>query len=78
MATIQISVEVHTFFKNSRFFSNIDPFQYQVCPKSTHENRARGNRKTVKWLEMITKSNFRTLKLKSHEEYLIYGTYFIK
>ena len=27
---------------------------------------------------MTTKSNFRNLKLKSHEEYLIYRTYFIK
>ena len=36
------------------------------------ENRARGNRKSLKWLKTVTKSNFRTLKLKSHEEYLIY------
>ena len=28
--------------------------------------------------KMITKSNFRNLKLKSHEEYLIYRTYFIQ
>ena len=47
------------------------------CQKSTRENRARGNRKTLKWLKMTTKSNFRTLKLKSHEEYLIYRTYFV-
>ena len=46
--------------------------------KSTRENWARGNRKTLKWLKMITKSNFRNLKLKSLEEYLIYRTYFIK
>ena len=26
---------------------------------------------------MVTKSNFRTLKLKSHEEYLIYRTYLL-
>ena len=42
-----------------------------VEAKSTVENRAPGNRKTLKWLKRITKSNFRTLKLKSHEEYLI-------
>ena len=46
--------------------------------KSPRENGARGNRKTLKCLKTITKSNFRTLKLKSHEEYLIYRTYFIK
>ena len=50
-------------------------FWYQFCLKSTCENWARGNRKTLK---MITKLNFRTLKLKSHEEYLIYRTYFVK
>ena len=50
----------------------------QFCQKSTRENRARGNRKTLKWLKMLTKINFRNLKLKSHEEYLIYRTYFIK
>ena len=47
-------------------------------PFQTHENWARGNRKTLKWLKMLTKINFRTLKLKSHEEYLIYRTYFVK
>ena len=51
---------------------------YQFCPKSTRENQARGNRKTLKCLRMTTKANFRTLKLKSHEEYLVYRTYFIK
>ena len=50
-------------------------FWYQFCLKSTCENWARGNRKTLK---MTTKLNFRTLKLKSHEEYLIYRTYFVK
>ena len=50
----------------------------RFCQKSARENRARGNRKTQKWLKMVWKSNFRNLKLKSHEEYLIYGTYFIK
>ena len=39
-------------------------------PFQTHENRARGNRKTLKWLETVTKSNFRNLKLKIHEELL--------
>ena len=50
----------------------------QFCQKSPRENRARGNRKTLKRLKTTTKSNFRTLKLKSHEEYLIYRTYFVK
>ena len=45
-------------------------FQYQFCSKSAQKNRARGNRKTLKWLKMLTKCNFRNLKLKSHEEYL--------
>ena len=47
----------------------------QFCQKLPRENRAGGNPKTLKSLKMITKSNFRTLKLKSHEEYLIYRTY---
>ena len=46
--------------------------------KSPRENWARANRKTLKWLKMITKFNFRNLKLKSHEEYLIYRTFFVK
>ena len=45
-------------------------FYYQLSQKSTHENWARGNRETLKWLKMLTKSNFRNLKLKSHEEYI--------
>ena len=52
--------------------------QYPFCQKSTLENWARGNRKTMKWLKMLTKCNFRTLKVKSYEEYPIYRTYFIK
>ena len=36
------------------------------------KNQAGGNRKTLKWLKTLTKSNFINLKLKSHEEYLIY------
>ena len=47
-------------------------------PAEYAKNRARGNRKTLKWLKMITKCNFRTSKLESHEEYLIYRTYFVK
>ena len=42
----------------------------EFCHKSTYENWARGNRKTLKWLKMITNSNFRNLKLKIHEEYI--------
>ena len=33
--------------------------------------------KTLKLLKMVTKCNFRNLKLKSREEYLIFRTYFI-
>ena len=51
---------------------------YQFCQKSTSENRAQGNRKTLKWLKMTTKSNFRTLNMKNHEVYLIYRTNFVK
>ena len=50
----------------------------QFCQKSPRENRARGNRKTLKCLKMLTKCNSRTLKLKSHEAYLIYRTYFVQ
>ena len=35
------------------------------------KNRARGNRKSLKRPKMMSKINFRNLKLKSHEEYLI-------
>ena len=58
--------------------NQIQGFWYQFCLKSTHENWARGNRKTLKCLKMTTKPNFRTLKLKSHEEYLTYRTYYVK
>ena len=43
----------------------------------TPKNRARGNRKTLKRLKTMSKLNFRNLKLKSHEEYLIRRTYFV-
>ena len=43
-------------------------FFQQFCQKLTREIRARGNRKILKCIKIITKSNFRTLKLKSHEE----------
>ena len=46
--------------------------------KNHPENQARGNRKTLKRPKMMSKINFRNLKLKSHEEYLIYRTYFVK
>ena len=45
--------------------------------KLSTKNRARGNRKTLKRPKMMSKINFRTLKLKSHEEYLICRTYFV-
>ena len=42
------------------------------------KNRAWGNRKTLKRPKMMSKINFRTLKLKSHEEYLICRKYFVQ
>ena len=42
----------------------------QFCQILTLENRARGNRKTLKWLKMVSYSKFRNLKLKTCEEYL--------
>jgi len=58
--------------------NNNSRLSVSILPKKlTRENRARGNRKTLKWLKMIIKSNLRTLKLKSHEEYLIYKTYLL-
>ena len=43
----------------------------------TPKNQARGNRKTLKRPKMMSKINFRKLKLKSHEEYLICRTDFV-
>ena len=40
----------------------------------TRENRARGNRKSLKWLKKVSYSKFRNLKLKSCEEYLSHRT----
>ena len=38
---------------------------------------ARENRKTLNWPKKVPKPNFRNLKLKSHEEYLICRTYYV-
>ena len=46
----------------------------ELTLKITLKNRARGNRKTLKRPELVSKVNFRNLKLKSHEEYLICRT----
>ena len=67
----------------------ITPF-YMACKKgqfkvvelrvnkfSNPKNRARGNRKTLKRPKTMSKINFRNLKMKSHEEYLICTTYFV-
>ena len=40
----------------------------------TRENRARGNRKSLKRLKKVSYSKFRNLKLKSCEEYLSHRT----
>ena len=53
-------------------------FSIDFAKNQPEKSQARGNRKTLKWPKMTTKSNFRTSKLKSHEEYLIYRTYFMK
>ena len=50
-----------------------DKFKALKTPK----NRARENRKTLKRPKTLSKINFRNLKLKSHEEYLICRTYFV-
>ena len=42
----------------------------QFCQILTLEDRARGNRKTLNWLKMVSYSKFRNLKLKTCEEYL--------
>ena len=52
-------------------------FSHYYKKKNSYKNRARGNRKTPKRPKMMSKINFRTLKLKSHEEYLICRTYFV-
>ena len=44
---------------------------------SAFKNRAWGNRKILKRPKSMSKLNFRNLKLKSHEEYLISRTYFV-
>ena len=41
------------------------------------KNWARGNRKTLNRLKMMSKLNFENFKLKSHEEYLNCRTYFV-
>ena len=46
--------------------------------KNESKNRARGNRKTTKRPKMMSKINFRNLKLKSYEEYLICRTFFVE
>ena len=43
-----------------------------------YKNRARGNRKTLNWPKKVPKRNFRNLKLKSHEEYLICSKHFVQ
>ena len=50
---------------------------YQFETLKLYKNQARGNRKTLKRPAMMSKINFRNLKLKSHEEYLICRTYFV-
>ena len=51
--------------------------EWQIHGLKTPKNWTRGNRKTLKRLKMKSKMNFRNLKLKSHEEYLICRTYSI-
>ena len=51
--------------------------QGEMVNRIGKKNRARENRKTLKRPKMMSKINFRNLKLKSHEEYLICRTYFV-
>ena len=53
-------------------------FSINFAQNQTFKNQARENRKTLKWPKTLTKSNFINLKLKRHEEYLNYRTYYIK
>ena len=53
-------------------------FSINFAQNQTFKNQARENRKTLKWPKTMTKSNFINLKLKRHEEYLNYGTYYVK
>ena len=63
------------------FFMNKERQNYNLhrvaSQKLEAKNQAQGNRKTVKRPKMLSKINFRNLKLKSHEEYLICRTYFV-
>ena len=56
---------------------NLMLFNNQFKALKFRKNWARGNRKTLKRPKMMAKINFRNLKLKSHEEYLICRTYFV-
>ena len=61
-------------FDNVKLMLNNQFQDLDFVKKSTHENWARGNRKTLKWLKMVSKIKFRNLKLKSCEEYLSHRT----
>ena len=52
--------------------------QGEMVNRIGKKNRARGNRKTLQRPKSMSKINLRNLILKSHEEYLICGTYFVK
>ena len=43
-----------------------------------YKNRAGGNRKTLNQPKKVSKLNYRNLKLKSHDEYLICIKYFVQ
>ena len=76
-----------TTFTLLPFANNQDPFCYWFLVnlgRTIHarqnqplKNRARGNRKTIKRPKMMLNINFRNLKLKSHDEYMICRTYFV-
>ena len=53
-------------------------FSINFVKNSTRENRGLRKLKNSKMPQNDNKSNFRNLKLKSHEKYLIYRTYFVK
>ena len=71
-----------TTFTLPPFANNQDPFCYWFLVnlgRTIHarqnqplKNRARGNRKTIKRPKMMSKINFRNLKLKIHEEHILF------
>ena len=78
--TIQIRIHLSTYLNIWFIQRHCSVSTSSNCLKGFKKllkNWARGNRKTLKRPKMMSKINFRTLKLKSHEEYLICRTFFV-